>query len=431
MLSALQHQFPEEEITFTSSESEMEMEKDNGHEGSENSTKNGHENSTSTIPNDNSKSHTENKSTKKKKKKKKKAKSQIDSACTTASHLVDPPATAFEYQYHYESDEDEEFYFGGDNYKQSNVQMLGPAPPPQPVELQSLMDRMVRLESGYSQVTRLQSDLEAANSKISALQAQLQWVQSQQLLPLRHEPFKDEEQVHLLRPPTTLENEDNDDQDATNNDSTSTISSATTTPPPQDDTNYHKRRIGRRGRRSVLVRNHQDDHSNRNEESNNNHNDNHPTPHNPPRGRTSIFQRLSLAITGGGNDDDGHELTLPEDTFSFMVLVPFHSYPFVVSVMVFTTQMTVFLLMLFDISDWGAPDNNWFGIPANIDPAVRAAQVVALIITILTQGDVIKGLELIRVQSTEGFQQAMPHKGETHWKVQLWLCIAFLLTEGR
>ena len=107
--------------------------------------------------------------------------------------------------------------------------------------------------------------------------------------------------------------------------------------------------------------------------------------------------------------EEDNDQTLPEDTFSFIIVSTGCGTAFNAATLVFLTQMAVFLLMLVDMTDPSADNGNIFGIPANIGMAVRVGQVVALVITILTQDDVIKGIELIRVAHSSSFQQALPN----------------------
>lgn len=149
-------------------------------------------------------------------------------------------------------------------------------------------------------------------------------------------------------------------------------------------------------------------------------------------------QRLSVRPPRFGglfrlNEEGEEEETaqeLHEDTYSFILASPLCGYSFSLGILVFFTQMVVFLLMLWSLTGYDPEGNpqsgNTFGIPVNVDPEVRLAQMVALAFTVVTQTDVIKGLDLMRLIGNESFKEAVPH----HHTWRIILCIVTPLLEG-
>lgn len=94
------------------------------------------------------------------------------------------------------------------------------------------------------------------------------------------------------------------------------------------------------------------------------------------------------------------EKRLPEDTFSMIMISSCRTLPFFFGVLITVFQLCTYVLVLVDVIDLSDRVNP-FGIPANVDVAVRIAQVIALIILIPLQDEVIEGLVLIN----DGYQK--------------------------
>ena len=76
---------------------------------------------------------------------------------------------------------------------------------------------------------------------------------------------------------------------------------------------------------------------------------------------------------------------LPPDTFSFLVCSSILSQPFLVGISVFLFQITIFGLLVADLIN--AFSENPLRIPENVETIVRVTQFLAIIIAVLTQGD--------------------------------------------
>lgn len=169
-------------------------------------------------------------------------------------------------------------------------------------------------------------------------------------------------------------------------------------------------------------------------------------PPRPAGGRRSLMttaaaqhrlsRRFMSSLFGFEEEEEETDQELHEDTYSFILVAPLCGYSFNLGFLVFLIQEVVFFLLLWSLTDVGVdakksqfiPEDasNVFGIPVNVDPEVRILQFVAVAFTVITQTDVIKGLDLMRLVSNSSFREAFPHIKT--WRVVL--CICCLLLEG-
>jgi hypothetical protein len=98
--------------------------------------------------------------------------------------------------------------------------------------------------------------------------------------------------------------------------------------------------------------------------------------------------------------------SLPKDTFSFIIISSLFSLPFLIGIIVFSFQIAIFSLVSVDVIDL---DNsrNPFNIPTNVESTVRATQVLAIIIAIVTQDDVKKVILILRDGYMQIFSKAL------------------------
>ena len=89
------------------------------------------------------------------------------------------------------------------------------------------------------------------------------------------------------------------------------------------------------------------------------------------------------------------ERSLPKDTFSFIFISRLLSVPFLIAIIVFSFQIAIFSLVSVDVIDL-SNSRNPFNIPTNVESTVRATQVLAIIIAIVTQDDVKKVILILR-----------------------------------
>jgi hypothetical protein len=100
------------------------------------------------------------------------------------------------------------------------------------------------------------------------------------------------------------------------------------------------------------------------------------------------------------HQQEDEDLQLEQDVYSFFTFCRWHSKPFLVAfIITFGLQFSLVGILLADVID---PHNeqNPFNVPANIDGAVRIAQILALLIAIISQDDMRFGME--------GMIQGMP-----------------------
>jgi len=93
--------------------------------------------------------------------------------------------------------------------------------------------------------------------------------------------------------------------------------------------------------------------------------------------------------------------SLSRDTFSFLIYTRCWSGPSLLAALVIFLQTAIFSLVLADVID---PSNtgNPFNFPPNVESTVRATEVLAILVAIITQDDVRKAINLLRDGYDEG-----------------------------
>ncbi|CAB9500130.1 Inherit from bactNOG: outer membrane autotransporter barrel [Seminavis robusta] len=110
------------------------------------------------------------------------------------------------------------------------------------------------------------------------------------------------------------------------------------------------------------------------------------------------------AVTG----QSAYAKQLPPDTYGFLMVAPVRSAPYAMGFIVCLIQIVTFFLMAFSIINDGVVYENPIGIPPNIATQVRIVQFLAIIIAVVTQDDLMKALDLIRVVFSKSFYDAFP-----------------------
>jgi hypothetical protein len=89
------------------------------------------------------------------------------------------------------------------------------------------------------------------------------------------------------------------------------------------------------------------------------------------------------------------ERSLSNDTFSLLIISKLLSTPFLVAILVFSIQITAFSFLYVNVIDRSNRENP-FNFPPNVGAAVRAAELLAIIIAIIVQDDVKKVILILR-----------------------------------
>lgn len=104
-------------------------------------------------------------------------------------------------------------------------------------------------------------------------------------------------------------------------------------------------------------------------------------------------------------------ILLPTDVYSIVATRDWSSFAFWISLLViFGFQFS--LLVLLPLNLIGVEDNNLLGAPANVELAVRAAQALALVIALFSQGDLRKGMEGLALGRPTIYQMQGVYQGE-------------------
>mmetsp|Transcript_54379 Transcript_54379/g.80914 ORF Transcript_54379/g.80914 Transcript_54379/m.80914 type:complete len:680 (-) Transcript_54379:324-2363(-) len=94
-----------------------------------------------------------------------------------------------------------------------------------------------------------------------------------------------------------------------------------------------------------------------------------------------------------GNDE---QVALPLDIFSLFFVSPVFSAGFVYSMSCFALQIGIHFLVLYNLLR-DAPEGNPLKVPLRVEQDVAAAQILALLVSLVTQEDVITTLDMIPV----------------------------------
>ena len=126
--------------------------------------------------------------------------------------------------------------------------------------------------------------------------------------------------------------------------------------------------------------------------------------------RLSFMERMQSKFLG---PDERKEKLLPQDTFSFLIIAETCGFPFVAALCIFTLQVTTFVLVLLDLAA-GGEAGNLFGVPANVSAQLRTTQFIAVLVAVLTQGDLRTAFTLLRDGFTKDFDAAFIETAQ--WK---------------
>ena len=123
--------------------------------------------------------------------------------------------------------------------------------------------------------------------------------------------------------------------------------------------------------------------------------------------------KLSTAVVLKNNDhddekdDDSDPITLPESTHTLLFTEPIKSKPFLFSVII--AAMSTLCLILALLNNLPQPGEGFKGIiPANVTPAVKAAQYCSIFIALLMEEEIPTALYLLRRIPKTYFKSKLP-----------------------
>jgi hypothetical protein len=121
------------------------------------------------------------------------------------------------------------------------------------------------------------------------------------------------------------------------------------------------------------------------------------------------------------------ERSLSNDTFSLLISSKLLSTPFIIAILVFSIQITAFSFLYVNVTDKSNRENP-FNFPPNVEVAVRAAELLAIIIAIIVQDDVKKVILILQDgYDADMFQETF---GPDATKFKWALSIVLRATEG-
>eukprot|EP00984_Skeletonema_dohrnii_P011557 scaffold4626_cov110-Skeletonema_dohrnii-CCMP3373.AAC.4 len=113
---------------------------------------------------------------------------------------------------------------------------------------------------------------------------------------------------------------------------------------------------------------------------------------------------------------------LSEDTFSFLIICShIRSRAFFLAILVFSFQITIYALLAYDIIGNPFNPNRSNPLPVNVTMPVRIAEVLAIVVAIITQDDVRKAVNLHREGFNPNLKQAFPGASEAKWGASILL----------
>lgn len=133
------------------------------------------------------------------------------------------------------------------------------------------------------------------------------------------------------------------------------------------------------------------------------------------RKRLSIMERLQKSLVA---PDERVAKLLPQDTFSYIIISETWGFPFVASLIIFCLQVTTFILVILDLAAQG-DNNNVFGVPANVSAQLRTTQFIALLVAVLTQGDLRTAFTLLRDGFTKDFDASFNYTSHLKYRVSV------------
>lgn len=162
------------------------------------------------------------------------------------------------------------------------------------------------------------------------------------------------------------------------------------------------------------------------------------SPNNEQRKLLEAFRRSLDTLEeleqmeGNRNNEKDQQERLPQDTFSFLMVTSATCgtgsswRPFLCGIGPLVLQLTTLALMVSDTLD-GSTEQNALNLPVDIDVTVRLAQVVALVITVVTQEDVIVALSQIAdgYHACDSLQDDFPRLSKKKWTASV-LCRLFV-----
>ena len=94
-------------------------------------------------------------------------------------------------------------------------------------------------------------------------------------------------------------------------------------------------------------------------------------------------------------DEDSQELSLAEDTFSFLISSHICSMPFLSGALVFLFKNLIFCLLLFNLINIHGTDFNRLGVPVSVETVVAVMQCLALGICVLGRHELVTAVILL------------------------------------
>jgi len=114
------------------------------------------------------------------------------------------------------------------------------------------------------------------------------------------------------------------------------------------------------------------------------------------------------------DESEPEPLTLPESTHSLFFTQQFCSTGVLFATSIVVISIMCLVMAFIDNLENNATPGNNMGVPANISPAVRIAQYLAIFIALLMEEEIPTGIQLLRTIPKQSFKKKFPHK--SYWK---------------
>lgn len=125
------------------------------------------------------------------------------------------------------------------------------------------------------------------------------------------------------------------------------------------------------------------------------------------------------------SEDEVEEIALPRDIFSLLFVSSITSLGFLYSFCFYGVQLGIHFLILYNLLR-DAPEKNPLKVPLSVETDVIAAQCFALLVSVISQEDMLTSLNMIRVAYNSDILDSFPAATQPKWI----LSNAFRFSEG-
>lgn len=119
---------------------------------------------------------------------------------------------------------------------------------------------------------------------------------------------------------------------------------------------------------------------------------------------------------GSSTDAEAEHYELEQDSFSFLFVADIFSVSFFTALFIFLLQIiSIFLFIVTELKEENTTAVNPVGVPVMVDGAVRAGQLIATIITVITSSDLLTSLDIFYIPYDKTVEKTFEHASAKRW----------------